>query len=169
MKRGDDISTVQSCFEGERRTSRHLTHSQGNNQPFAPKNTSLQWWEAPQSCRNHKWPEHSRGPSSTQHPLEKQLCGHLLGDPADPKASAVAVGRIPDHPALAWSCPGPAYLTRWKMRRSRVLRWVRESWSMTEYTPRTVSFLSWRPVEKPPAFRGSFYFFLLFKMVLFNT
>lgn len=71
-----------------------------------------------------------------------------------------------DHPAFAQSCP---YLTRWKMRRSRVLRWVRESWSMTEYTPRTVSFLSWRPEEKPPVFRGSFYFFLLFRMVLLNT
>lgn len=40
-----------------------------------------------------------------------------------------------------------SYLTRWKMRRSSVLRWVRESWSITEYTPRIVSFLSWRPTN----------------------
>jgi len=65
--------------------------------------------------------------------------------------------------SVARSCPGPTYLTRWKMRRSKVLRWVRESWSMTEYTPRTASFLSWRPVKKAPEFRGGFYFFLLFK------
>lgn len=39
------------------------------------------------------------------------------------------------------------YLTRWKMRRSRVFRCVLLSWSITEYTPLIISFLSCKPEE----------------------
>lgn len=42
------------------------------------------------------------------------------------------------------------YLTRWKMRRSRVLRCVRLSWSMTEYTPWITSRLSGWPGNTRP-------------------
>lgn len=39
------------------------------------------------------------------------------------------------------------YLTRWKTRRSRVFKWVLLSWSITEYTPLIISFLSCKPGE----------------------
>lgn len=44
-----------------------------------------------------------------------------------------------------WSLSEVAHLTRWKMRRSSVLRCVLLSWSITEYTPRITSRLSGWP------------------------
>lgn len=59
------------------------------------------------------------------------------------------------HPGcLAWGCTEDVdyylitHLTRWKMRRSSVLRCVLLSWSITEYTPRITSRLSGWPEKK---------------------
>lgn len=94
MKRGDDISVMQSSLREKRQTSRHLRYSQGNNQPFPPKTCPCSGEGKHRAVGTTKCLEHSRGHSSTQHSLEKQLRGHLLGDTADAKASAILVGRI---------------------------------------------------------------------------
>lgn len=131
---------------------------------FRSKNLSLQWQEVPR-CG---------GCSSTWTSLRETALGPPPGGCDGSESSSLpfafslgyfGIEGCLSIPRVTRGCLSPTYRTRWKMRRSKVLRWGRESWSMTEYTPRTVSFLSWRPAEKAPAFRSSFYFFLVIEMI----